>query len=78
MQSPERKHGQRHPVLLQPLSGSGAGRSPQPRSLGCVSPGHSLCASQREDEIEAIISISDGLNLVSRHWASPWQPAAWA
>lgn len=27
----------------------------------------SPCSSQREDEIEAIISISDGLNLVSAH-----------
>ena len=29
------------------------------------------CASQREDEIEAIISISDGLNLVSTHSSQP-------
>lgn len=29
------------------------------------------CASQREDEIEAIVSISDGLNLVSTHSSQP-------
>lgn len=42
-------------------------------SLGYVTPGHSLslCVSQREDEIEAIISISDGLNLVSAHLSQP-------
>ena len=52
-----------HPALLQGPSdvpSFGVLRAPS-------TPGSSLCpcASQREDEIEAIISISDGLNLVS-------------
>lgn len=58
-----------------PASLRGAGRVPLASvSRVCLSWTLSPCASQREDEIEATISISDGLNLVSRHRAARSSP----
>lgn len=74
MQSPERKYGQRQLWGTPPCSSLSQGsREGPPVSVSrvCLSWTLSPCASQREDEIEAIISISDGLNLVSRHRGQP-------
>lgn len=78
MQNPERKHCQRQLWGTSPAPASfrlrGAGRVPPPSSLDLLDT--QSCSLQMEDEIEAIISISDGLNLVSRHRGQPQQPAA--
>lgn len=67
MQNPERKHCQRQLWGTSPAPASfrlrGAGRVPPPSSLDLLDT--QSCSLQMEDEIEAIISISDGLNLVS-------------
>lgn len=75
------RHGQRQPSaprlapssLARPGSAPGGSVGAGKGEPGSIRPPHppSPSALQREDEIEAVISISDGLNLVSAPRAGP-------